>query len=193
MPSSAPDVEKLEEVDVGERLRELRRFRRCTLRTIAERSGLSESFLRQVERGRSSASIASLRRIADALGVSIADLFEPGDLPGPRVLRRDERPALQFGILGRKLLLTPKPLHHLEVFMGELEMGGSTGEEAYAHGDSEELFVVLSGTVQLELGGERFDLESGDSIDYRSSTPHRISNSGDELAEVMWIISPPSY
>jgi transcriptional regulator with XRE-family HTH domain len=191
MPSSAPDVTT--EVDVGERLRLLRQSRRATLRTIAARSGLSESFLSQVERGRSSASIASLRRIADALGVSIADLFGPDSVQGPRVLRRDERPALSFGILGRKLLLTPHPLHHLEVFAGELEVGGSTGEQPYAHGDSEELFVVLSGTVQLELGGEVFELEHGDSIDYRSSTPHRISNVGQELAEVMWIISPPSY
>jgi len=191
MPSSAPDVQA--EVDVGERLRGLRRSRRATLRTVAERSGLSESFLSQVERGRSSASIESLRRVADALGVSMADLFEPGGLPGPRVLRRDERPALSFGVLGKKLLLTPRPLHHLEVFAGELEVGGSTGTEPYAHGDSEELFVVLSGTVQLELGGELFELERGDSIDYRSSTPHRISNTGQDLAEVMWIISPPSY
>jgi len=191
MPSSAPDVQA--EVDVGERLRGLRRSRRATLRTVAERSGLSESFLSQVERGRSSASIESLRRVADALGVSMADLFEPGGLPGPRVLRRDERPALSFGVLGKKLLLTPRPLHHLEVFAGELEVGGSTGTEPYAHGDSEELFVVLSGTVQLELAGELFDLEPGDSIDYRSSTPHRISNTGQDLAEVMWIISPPSY
>jgi len=191
MPSSAPDVQA--EVDVGDRLRALRRSRRATLRTVAERSGLSESFLSQVERGRSSASIESLRRVADALGVSMADLFEPGGLPGPRVLRRDERPALSFGVLGKKLLLTPRPLHHLEVFAGELEVGGSTGTEPYAHGDSEELFVVLSGTVQLELGGELFELEPGDSIDYRSSTPHRISNTGQDLAEVMWIISPPSY
>ena len=191
MPSSAPDVAA--QVDVGERLRELRRVRAFTLRTIASRAGLSESFLSQVERGRSNASIASLRRIADALGVSMADLFEPAGLPGPRVLRRDERPALSFGILGRKLLLTPRPLHHLEVFAGELEIGGSTGPQPYAHGDSEELFVVLAGTVQLELGGELHELERGDSIDYRSSTPHRISNVGDEPAEVMWIISPPSY
>ena len=122
MARSAPDVAA--EVDVGERLRTLRRFRRCTLQTVAERSGLSESFLSQVERGRSNASIGSLKRIADALGVSMADLFEPDALPGPRVLRRDERPGLQFGILGRKLLLTPRPLQHLEVFAGELEVGG---------------------------------------------------------------------
>ncbi|MGB2953333.1 MAG: XRE family transcriptional regulator [Gaiellaceae bacterium] len=191
MPSSAPDIAT--EVDVGQRLRVLRRLRRCTLRTVADRAGLSESFLSQVELGRASASIASLRRIAQALGVSVADLFEPSGMPRPRVLRRDERPALSFGILGRKLLLTPRPLQHLEVFVGELDPGGSTGNEPYSHGDSEELFVVLSGSVQLALGGELHELESGDSIDYRSSTPHRISNVGEDLAEVMWIISPPSY
>src|SRR3989475_7514867 len=166
MPSSAPEA--VAEVDVGERLRAIRQLRRATLRTIADRAGVSESFLSQVERGKASASIASLRRIAGALGVSVADLFEPSSPPSPRVLRRDERPALAFGILGRKLLLTPRPLHHLEVFMGELEVGGSTGAQPYAHGDSEELFVVLRGTVQLELGGELFELEPRDSIDYRS-------------------------
>ena len=89
--------------------------------------------------------------------------------------------------------MTPRPLHHLEVFVGELDPEGSTGAEQYAHGDSEELFVVIRGTVQLELGDERFELEAGDSIDYRSTVPHRISNLGDDVAEVMWIISPPSY
>jgi transcriptional regulator with XRE-family HTH domain len=191
MPSSAPEA--VIEVDVGERLRDIRRSRRATLRTIADRAGVSESFLSQVERGRASASIASLRRIAGALGVSVADLFEPSGPPRPRVLRRGERPALAFGILGRKLLLTPQPLQHLEVFVGELDPAGSTGTEPYAHGDSEELFVVLAGSVQLELGGEVHELEAGDSIDYRSSTPHRVVNTGDDRAEVMWIISPPSY
>jgi transcriptional regulator with XRE-family HTH domain len=191
MPSSAPDVAT--DVDVGERLREIRRQRRATLRTVADRSGLSESFLSQVERGRSNASIGSLRRIAEALGVTVADLFEPSGPPSPRVLRRNDRPALSFGVLGRKLLLTPRPMQALEVFVGELDVGGSTGVEPYSHGDSEELFVVLSGTVQLELGGEVHDLETGDSIVYRSSVPHRITNAGEGLAEAMWIITPPSY
>jgi transcriptional regulator with XRE-family HTH domain len=191
MPSSAPDA--VSEVDVGERLRDIRRLRRATLKTIADRAGVSESFLSQVERGRASASIASLQRIAAALGVSVADLFEPGGALVPRVLRQAERPSLAFGILGRKYLLTQRPLQHLEVFVGELDVGGSTGTEPYAHGDSEELFVVLSGHVLLELGGDVHELDSGDSIDYRSSTPHRVANVGQERADVMWIISPPSY
>jgi transcriptional regulator with XRE-family HTH domain len=174
-------------------LRDIRRFRRATLRTIAQRAGVSESFLSQVERGRSSASVASLRRIAGALGVSVADLFDSSGPPRPQVLRRDDRPSLGFGILGTKRLLTPRPLQHLEVFVGDLDVGGSTGQEPYAHGDSEELLIVLTGNVQLELGGDVHELETGDSIDYRSSTPHRVINIGDERAEVIWIISPPSY
>ena len=181
-------------VDVGERLRAIRKTRRITLRTIAERAGLSESFLSQVERGRANASIASLKRIAAALGVNVADLFEPNRGPSrPRVLRRDVRPALTFGTLGRKYMLTPRPLEHLQVIVGELDAGGSTGDEPYTHGDSEELLVVLEGVVHLQLGSDVFELSTGDSIDYRSSAPHRLINAGDDMAEVMWIISPPSY
>jgi transcriptional regulator with XRE-family HTH domain len=181
-------------VDVGERLRAIRKLRRVTLRTVAERAGLSESFLSQVERGRANASVGSLKRIAAALGVNLADLFEPNGRPSrPRVLQRESRPTLTFGTLGRKFMLTPRPLEHLQVIVGEFDAGGSTGDEPYTHGDSEELLVVLEGTVHLQLGTEVFELGTGDSIDYRSSTPHRLTNAGGAQAEVMWIISPPSY
>jgi transcriptional regulator with XRE-family HTH domain len=192
-PVAAP-AEKPAEINVGERLRAIRHLRRATLKSIAERAELSESFLSQVERGRTSASVASLARIAAALGVNVADLFEPvGFRAHPRVLHRESRPALEFGKLGRKYLLTPRPLEHLEVFAAELDPGGSTGDEPYTHGDSEELFVVLSGRVHLQLGERLYELEQGDSIDYRSSIPHRVSNAGEEVAEVIWVISPPSY
>ena len=180
-------------MDVGERLRAIRRLRRVTLKTVADRAELSESFLSQVERGRANASVASLKRIAAALGVNVADLFEPNGSGRPRVLRREARPNLTFGTLGRKYMLTPRPLEHLQVVLGELDAGGSTGDEPYTHGDSEELLVVLSGIVSLQLGTEMFELCTGDSIDYRSSTPHKLSNIGGDMAEVMWIISPPSY
>ena len=192
--TAEPQVSDAERVDVGERLRAIRRLRRATLKTVADRAELSESFLSQVERGRANASIASLKRIAAALGVNVADLFEPnGSTARPRVLRRDVRPNLAFGTLGRKFMLTPRPLEHLQVIVGELDAGGSTGDEPYTHGDTEELLVVLEGVVSLQLGAEVFELERGDSIDYRSSMPHRLVNVGPDTAEVMWIISPPSY
>jgi transcriptional regulator with XRE-family HTH domain len=179
--------------EMGSRLRAIRTRRRATLRQVADRAGLSESFLSQVERGVASPSVASLQRIAGALAVSVADLFEPQSTSGrPRVLRRENRPSLALGARGRKCLLTQRPLENLEVFIGELEPGGATADEPFVHGDSEELVVVLSGTIELQLEDRLLVLDEGDSIEYRSSVPHRAINVGDEVAEVMWIISPPS-
>ena len=145
------------------------------------------------ERGRSSASVATLQRLAAAVGIEISDLFAEESQSEPRVLRHQERQLLEWGHLGRKALLTPKPFHSLEVVAAAFDPGGSTGDEPYTHGDSEELLVVLKGVVHLQLGTEVFELRAGDSIDYRSSSPHRLTNAGNGTAEVIWIISPPSY
>jgi transcriptional regulator with XRE-family HTH domain len=190
MTVAAPPVDQAS--DVGRRLREIRRARRLTLREVAGKAGISESFLSQIERGRSGASIASLQRIAAALELAVSDLFSPNGTR-PRVLHRGDRQHLAFGRLARKSLLTPKPFESVEVVSAEFEPGGSTGDEPYRHGDSEELFLVVSGTVELQLGDELFDLGPGDSAHYRSSTSHRVSNPGPERAEVVFVISPPSY
>ena len=50
-------------IDLGERLRAIRLLRRRTLKAVAEAAGVSESFLSQLERGRTSASVASLQRL----------------------------------------------------------------------------------------------------------------------------------
>jgi transcriptional regulator with XRE-family HTH domain len=180
-------------VDLGERLRAIRLLRRRTLKDVAEAAGVSESFLSQLERGRSNASVASLQQLAAALGIDISDLFATDGLPRPRVLRREARQLLVWGHLGRKALLTPKPFHSLEVVAAEFEPGGSTGDEPYTHGDSEEVLVVVRGRVHVQLGTDVHDLDTGDSVHYRSSTPHRVSNPGDDPAEVLFVISPPSY
>lgn len=182
-----------DETSVGDRLRSLRTLRRLTLRTIAERAELSESFVSQLERGQTGATVQSLQRIAGALGVQVSDLFSEPGAARPRVIRRDQRAEIAWGKLGRKSLLTPKPFEALEVVAVEFEPGGSTGDAAYTHADSEELVLVLAGTVELELNGETTLLTQGDCAHYRSSVPHRASNPGSERAEVLYIISPPSY
>ncbi|MER9236423.1 cupin domain-containing protein [Mesorhizobium sp. M0622] len=164
-----------------------------TLKTLSGKTNLSESFLSQLERDRVNASIASLQRITRALGTTVADLFDQEDGAGIRLVRRAERQGLTFGILGQKFLLTPTPLQHLEVFIGQFEVGGSTGAEPYAHGDSDEMFVVLAGAFELQIGSERLALLEGDCVSYRSSLPHKAINVGAGRGEVMWIISPPSY
>ena len=123
----------------------------------------------------------------------MSDLFSGDGAQRPRIVRRDDRRPVAWGKLGRKVLLTPKPFEFLEVVVAEIEPGGSTGDAPYTHGDSEELFYVVAGTVELTLDGDVVVLEAGDCAHYRSSTPHGVSNIGTARAEVLYMISPPSY
>jgi transcriptional regulator with XRE-family HTH domain len=179
-------------VELGERLRAIRRLRRQTLKEVATAAQISESFLSQLERGRTNATIATLQRLSTALGIEVSDLFTTSS-GRPRVLRREAREFVAWGRLGSKALLTPKPFHSLEVVVAHFEPGGSTGDEPYTHGDSEELLIVVQGQVHVQLGMEIHEVAAGDSVHYQSSTPHRVSNPGDAAAEVLFVISPPSY
>jgi transcriptional regulator with XRE-family HTH domain len=192
MQSAVDDGNGAVHVELGERIRAIRQLRRRTLKEIATAAGISESFLSQLERGRTNATIATLQRLATALGIEVSDLFSTGS-SRPRVIRRDAREFVAWGSQGRKALLTPKPFHSLEVVVARFEPGGSTGDEPYTHGDSEELLVVVEGSVHVQLGTEIHDVTAGDSVHYQSSTPHRVSNPYDETAEVLFVISPPSY
>ena len=69
---------RMAEPSVGGRLRSLRLARRLTLRDIATRAGLSESFLSQLERGQTGATVQSLQRIAEALELAQEALAQPG-------------------------------------------------------------------------------------------------------------------
>ncbi len=176
---------------LGSRLRQIRQLQRLSLSAVARHAGTSASFLSQLERGSTSPSISSLRRICAVLGVTLAELFdEDGALP-MQVLRREQRPTVETEPGTRKFLLTRKPLRNLEAYVGDFDPGTSTGE-SYAHGDAQELFIVVAGTVLLEVGDFSATLETGDSIEYPTSLPHRVENMGDDLAEVLWIVSPPT-
>src|SRR5260221_10882847 len=170
-------VHEAVQVEVGERLRAIRHLRRKTLKEVASAAGLSESFVSQLERGRTNATIATLQRLSTALGIEVSDLFTTG-APRPRVLRRGAREYVAWGELGRKALLTPKPFHSLEVVVARFEPGGSTGDEPYTHGDSEELLIVVEGRVHVQLGDHVYEVAEGDSVHYQSSTPHRVANAG---------------
>jgi transcriptional regulator with XRE-family HTH domain len=178
--------------DLGGAVRAVRLRRRLTLRALAGATDLSESFLSQFERGLTQCSVASLRRIAEALGVELAQLFDVEGGAKGRVLRAAARPAISFGHFAVKQLLTPIGPKHVEVFSVRFETGGSTGDNQYIHGDSDEFLLVQSGSVRLHLANDVFRLDEGDSIVFRSSVPHRVVNSNEGPSTVLWVISPPS-
>lgn len=184
------------EAGLGARIREYRTLRRMTVRALAEAAQASPSFISQLERGRTNAGIGTLRRITTALGITMADLFDDSGTVGPQVTRRAQRPRLEGAEGVHKTLISQRPLRHVEVYAAELDPDGRTSDVPYSHGDAQEIFMVLRGRVRLWLGPaddqREHDLDAGDSIEYPSSTPHLAANAGEDTAEVLWIISPPT-
>ena len=177
---------------LGNRVKAYRTARRLTLRQLGEMAGMTASFISQLERGLSGANTSTLMSIANALGISVADLFDESDVSAHKPLKRTERPALPFSEGYRKMLLSRRPIRDVEVYCGEFEIGGSTGDLPYTHGNAHEMLLVLKGCLKLTLGDESFTLEAGDSIEYATSTPHKTVNVGTTPAEALWIIAPPT-
>lgn len=181
-------------LELGDKLRHLRRKNKLTLKLLAQRAGLSYSYISQVERGLAGPSISALRRIAGALGITLARLFDDQALPESQiVVRKHERRVLtaEGSHVVQELLALKRP-RVMEPMWTEIEPGGTSGPELYSHA-GEEFGILLSGTLKVWVGDEQFTLEAGDSMYFESTVPHRFANAGETKAVMVWVVSPPSW
>jgi transcriptional regulator with XRE-family HTH domain len=176
-------------VDVGARLRELRVARGKSMRALARTSGLSTNALSMIERGRTSPSVSTLYKIADALEVPITAFFR---LEPPRqdiVFRKsDERTRITLtkglweGLGGESFV------GHVEPFMITLSSGASSGPFGMLH-SGHEFVLCLSGCIQYEVEGLLYNLNAGDSLLFAAQLRHRWRNSGAETAIAVIVLS----
>jgi transcriptional regulator with XRE-family HTH domain len=175
---------------LGRRIREFRTEQGLTLAGLAARVGVTRSFLSSVERGQAYPSILVLRGIAAALEVPVFLLFTGRESNGVVVRRKERRiirsPTARFSYE----LLSPDLQHKMEMIITRLEPGA--GSAPMAH-EGEECALVLRGTVVLTIGGADYELQEGDSIYYNSGLPHNVRVVGDEQAEIVSAITPPSF
>jgi len=177
---------------IGEGIRRERLRRSLTLAQLASQVSLTVSALSQIERGASDPSISSLRRIASAFDIPMFQ-FLVGTDRREIVVRHDQRTRLTFPdrVLEYELV-SADTIGEFEVLSLTLAPGGATGPTAYPH-SSEECSLVLKGRIAAEVAGRTYELEAGDSIKIHRELPHRFLNIGPGDAEVIIIISPPTF
>jgi transcriptional regulator with XRE-family HTH domain len=180
------------ENSMGARIRKRRLQLDMTLRDLATASGLTKSFVSQIERDRNSPSIATLRTIAAALDVPMFYFFQ-SELTTSPVVRLTERRVVTFQKTGVAYeLLTPDLQHNIEMLEMRLEPGEHTGGGPLAH-DGEECAVVIEGVAEIEVAGVTYRLGAGDSIYIGALQPHRSYNPGKKTAVIISAISPPAF
>lgn len=176
-------------VDVGNRLRELREARGVSMRTLATMSGLSANALSMIERGKTSPSVSTLYRLADALGVPVTDFFN-AESSRKRVvfIKADERPRVPFmrglweGLGGESFVGKVMP------FMLTLESGASSGPNPVVHTGHEFVFCIR-GQLEYLLEKDAYTLETGDSLLFAAQMKHRWRNPGSTVTNALIILS----
>jgi transcriptional regulator with XRE-family HTH domain len=192
-----------EAFSLGRRLKELRREKHLTLKETAARARLSRGYVSQVEANTANPSLSSLKALSTALGESIASIFvtpspESDHIlsapPSADVVRRDHRKSIRWpgDTATENFLLTPDLQRRLEVLLTTMEPGSSSGERPYSH-DGEEFGFVLSGSFEVIIGADEYQLDEGDSISFSSLLPHQTRVVGDVSATVIWVVTPPSF
>lgn len=202
--------------NLGEKIREERRKRKLTLELLSQRTGLSKSFLSQIERGLAQPSVSSLKKIAQEFGLSVVNLFSNESanrislnlLPSPearrpegknyvqdvKVVRRHRRKTLTLP--GSKIsydLITPDLNRQMEILYLRFSPGDSSGEEPFLDPPGEKCCLVLKGSMDYRVGDEVYHLEAGDSIYHPAHIPHSWQGTGNEPIEVIVALTPPWF
>jgi transcriptional regulator with XRE-family HTH domain len=174
------------EIKLGPVVRRLREGQELSLRALAEATGFSASFLSQVENGQASPSIASMERIAMALGVTLAEFFMEAQADLPVVTRADSRLTLhsQWSRARLEVLGASTDSRGLAPVLVTLEPGGSSGKKPYAS-TGEEFALVQEGAVELTLDEVEQTLGPGDAVMIRRGALRRWLNAGDQPVRIL--------
>jgi transcriptional regulator with XRE-family HTH domain len=184
-----PFVREAASVDVASSLRELREARGISMRTLATKSGLSANALSMIERGKTSPSVSTLYKLADALGVSITAFFGAETEKKQVVfLKSDERTRMSFSRGVFEALGGEQFSGRVEPFMLTLESGSSSGPHNISHTGHEFVFC-LRGQLEYFVERDAFLLSAGDSLLFASKLRHRWKNSSKHVVSALIIIS----
>lgn len=182
---------------IGINIRKIREDRGETLRGMAKKMGLTASFLSQIETGKASPSLNTLKNMADILQTTVGSLIGETDkkisAENP-VIRQEERKSLKH--IGKGIdiyLLASSDLNkQMEPLLFTLDKNASSGDMPYKH-FGQEFVLVLKGTLEITLNDTRYVLRQGDSIYFNSGVPHSFKNLDKGSTEAMWVITPPTF
>ena len=179
---------------VGTDLRALRKARGLTLTELALKVGRSVGWLSQIERDLTEPTIGDLRRLADALDQPMSLFFGTPEAPPDErgyVVRADNWRNLGTSEAGLvEQLLSPDLGGSFEIVRSVFAPGAALPKPALR--PTEEAGYIVSGQLELEIGGRSFLLNPGDSFRFNREV-HRWHNPGTEPCIAIWVIAPPVY
>ena len=174
--------EKINKLNIGDRIKMLRITQKRTMQEIAEASDLSKSMISKIENNKTVPSVAALVKIAKALGTNISNLLEQdGWLNAIITTRQKALENLTTTDKGYAIYPYASEYHEkkMQPFLFVAKKGEVVPHELSHEG--EEFIYVIKGQMRMQIGETNYLLNGGDSLYFNSVLKHGIMPVSDEV------------
>jgi transcriptional regulator with XRE-family HTH domain len=190
-------------LDIGKRLRDVRKKNGLSQRELATRAGMTNGAVSLIEMNKTSPSIASLKRLLDAIPMSLSEFFSSVEtLHAPKYFYQaaefTELAPQDLGLTGSKSkLVSLRQLgdaarHTLQILHETYPPNSDTGSELLHH-TGEEAGIVIVGQIEITVGDQISLLGPGDGYLFDSTLPHRFRNPGPDECQIVSACTPPTF
>lgn len=181
-------------LNLGERVRELRKARDWTLEQAAQQVGLARSTLSKIENGQMSPTFEAVRKLATGMGISVPQLFtapRSDKILGRRSITKsgDGKP-LVTATYEHEMLATDLSQKHMMPYRAIVRARDIEEFDGWVRHDGEEFMYVLTGTISFYTEFyEPVEMRRGDSAYYDAAMGHNVISVSQEDAVILWVTS----
>ena len=180
--------------ETGKKIKNLRRKKNMTQQELAERCGFTNSLLSKIENGQTGSAVATLSKIASALGVTLSWLLQDDASQELVILKKEERQTVsageEIGYLYETLANHSENSRIEPVIVSVLPENKNLAP--YTHAE-DEFILVLFGEIKLNYDGKLQHLKVGDSAYFSGRNPHVFLPVGNKEAKVLSIFITHSH
>ena len=181
-------------VDLGARVRELRKARNWTLEQAANQAGLARSTLSKIENGQMSPTYDALKKLAVGLEISVPQLFTPpsaGQINGRMAITKSgDGTAKATTTYEHELLADTLRKKQMLPYRARIRARNVEEFDGWVRHDGEEFLFVLTGVIKLYTEFyEPVEMRRGDSAYYDATMGDNVVSTSDEDATILWVTS----
>lgn len=180
---------------IGPKIRRLRHRRNLSLQQLSDRSDVSTAAIHKVEQGAMVPTITTLLKLAAALDRPVSYFVDEERSTPPYVVFTPaaERKPIYTSHRGIDLegVSGPYGQYLVAAAVAEVAPGASSGDSPLRHA-GEELILMLSGSLEVDVEDRTFRLSRGDSVHFHTEHEHRWRNPTKRRARAVWMALRPA-
>ncbi len=184
-------------LNLGQRVRQLRKDRKWTLEQAAQEAGLARSTLSKIENEQMSPTFDAVKKLAEGLGISVPQLFTAPKseqvMARLAVTKMNEGRELITSTYEHEMLAPELKSKAMVPYRARIRARSFDEFEGWVRHDGEEFLYVLSGVVKFFTEFyEPVEMRRGDSAYYDAAMGHNVISTSQDDAVVLWVTSLPS-